>query len=57
MATYSKFIGSIIGGAIGLAGLFGFSEQLAAVTPEVQGGIVMLLSMVATYFAPANKTD
>ena len=57
MGTYSKLIAGIIGGVVGLLGLFGFEEQLAAVTPEVTAGVVTLLSMVCVYFAPKNTED
>ncbi len=55
MGNYSKLIGSIVGGLIGL----GVSKGLLpaeANTPEIIGAVTTLFAAVSTYLFPANKT-
>lgn len=55
MGNYSKLIGSIVGGLVGIAASFGLPTEWA--TPEIQGAIVTLFSAVATFIFPANKSS
>lgn len=53
MKRYSKLVGSVVGAAAGVAIAFGvLPEQFA--TAEYQSAIVLILSGLLTYFAPAN---
>ena len=56
MANYSKLIGSIIGGLVGLGLAWGLPLEWA--TQEMQEALNMLLTPLAsalgTYLAPAN---
>lgn len=56
LGTYSKLIGSIVGAAVGAAVAFGILPDGLA-TPELQASLVAILSAVATYLFPANKTS
>jgi len=54
MGNYSKFIGSLVGGIIGLVG------SVVALPAEFQsaefiGAISVALSAIATFIFPANK--
>lgn len=52
---YSKLWGSLIGGAIGVAiSKFGLPAEFGS--PEVVGGLTMLVSAFCTWLAPANTT-
>lgn len=53
MGNYSKLIGSIVGGVVGIAVSFGLPAEWA--TPELQGAIVVVLSAIATFIFPSNK--
>lgn len=56
LGNYSKLIGSIVGAAAGALVAFGvLPEELA--TPELQAALVAVLSALATYLFPANKTS
>ena len=55
MMQYSKIIAGILGGVLGLAIQTGVDVPAAAMAPELQAGAVSILSMLAVYFAPANK--
>jgi hypothetical protein len=55
MGNYSKLIGSIVGGVVGIAATFGLPAEWA--TPEIQGAIVVILSAIATFIFPANKAS
>jgi hypothetical protein len=56
MGNYSKVIGAVVGGVVGLLGSrFGLPTDWA--TPEVQGAITILLSAGATFLFPANKPN
>ncbi len=54
MGNYSKAIGALVGGVIGLlGGIFALPAEWQ--TPEVIGAITTVLSLIATYVFPANK--
>ena len=53
MGNYSKLIGSLLGGALGIAATLGLPTEWA--TPPVQGAIITLLAGIATWAFPANK--
>lgn len=54
MANYSKLIGSIVGGVIGLlVSNYGLPAELN--TPEMIAAVTALVCAAGTYFAPANK--
>lgn len=55
MGNYSKLIGSIVGAAVGALVAFGVLPDSLA-TPELQASLVALLSAIATFVFPANKT-
>lgn len=51
--NFSKLIGSLVGGVIGVGvSKFGLPAEVA--TPEIQGAITVLLSALATFLFPAN---
>jgi hypothetical protein len=53
MGSYSKLIGSIIGGVAGwLASRYALPPELTS--PEIQGAATIILSAAATYLFPAN---
>lgn len=55
LGSYSKLIGSIVGAAAGALVAFGVLPDSLA-TPELQASLVAVLSAIATYLFPANKT-
>jgi hypothetical protein len=56
MGNYSKLYGSLTGGIIGFViSRLGLPAALA--TPEVQGALTIILSALATWAFPANKTS
>jgi len=54
MGNYSKFFGAVSGGVVGILVNMGIPAEW--VTPEIQGGIVVLLSSLFTYAFPPNTT-
>jgi hypothetical protein len=54
MGNYSKLIGSLVGGLLGMLVSFGILPAEWA-TPEIQAAIVTLLSSIFTFAFPANK--
>lgn len=54
MGNYSKLIGSLVGGLLGMLVSFGVLPAEYA-TPEIQMSIVTLLSTLFTFAFPANK--
>jgi len=54
MGNYSKLIGSIVGGLLGLGVSKGILPAELA-TPEIVAAITALFAAVATYLFPANK--
>jgi hypothetical protein len=53
MGSYSKLIGSIVGGVAGwLASRYALPPTLTS--PEIQGAATVILSAVVTYLFPAN---
>ena len=54
MSNYSKLFGSLIGSALGLGAAFGVDMDW--MTPQVQGGLIGVMSLIGTFAAPANKT-
>lgn len=54
LGNYSKVIGSIVGALAGALVSFGLLPAELA-TPEIQAGVIAILSAVATYAFPANK--
>lgn len=55
LGNYSKFIGSIVGGVVGiLVSNFGLPEAFAS--PEIQSMVTVALSAAFTYAFPANKS-
>ena len=52
MGAYSKFFGAIVGGIAGILVSMGIPSEWA--TPEIQGGIVTVLSAIFTYAFPPN---
>jgi len=54
MGNYSKLIGSLVGGALGMLVSFGILPAEYA-TPEIQTSIVTLLATFLTFIFPANK--
>ena len=55
LGNYSKFIGSIVGGVVGMLTAIGIPVEWA--TPEMQSAIVVAMSAIFTFFFPANKTE
>lgn len=59
MSNYSKFIGSIVGGVIGIGlvwiGMADSAGIPAAYQPFVDALTMMITSAIGTYIAPANK--
>lgn len=55
LGNYSKLIGSIVGAAAGALVAFGVLPDALA-TPELQASLVAVLSAIATFLFPANKT-
>lgn len=54
VSGHSKLIGSLVGGALGLAvSRFGLPAEWAS--PEVVAAITTLASVAFTYWAPANQ--
>jgi hypothetical protein len=54
LGNYSKAIGALVGGIFGvLVSRYGLPEAFA--TPEIQGAVVTLLAVAATWAFPANK--
>jgi hypothetical protein len=54
MGNYSKLIGSLVGGVIGIAvSRWGLPAEWA--TPEIQGAVTVILGAAATFIFPANK--
>jgi hypothetical protein len=54
MGNYSKLIGAIVGGVVGLLGSkYALPAEFSS--PDIQAAITLILSAVATYFFPANK--
>jgi len=54
MGNFSKLIGSLVGGGLGMLVSFGILPAEYA-TPEIQAAIVTLLSAAFTFLFPANK--
>jgi hypothetical protein len=54
MGNYSKLIGAVVGGVIGLLGS-AFALPTDWATPEIQGALTVLMSALFTFFFPANK--
>ena len=52
MKKYSKLIGSVIGALLGIAAAFGL--EVEAFTPEVQASLIVVMTAIATFIAPAN---
>lgn len=52
MKNYSKLIGSVIGALVGIAAAFGFNVE--AFTLELQASLIVVLTAIGTYIAPAN---
>jgi len=55
MGAYSKFIGSLVGGLIGLLGST-FALPAEWQSPEMVSAITMVLSGIMTFFFPANTS-
>lgn len=54
MANYSKLVGQVIGGVIGI--LAGVGLDVAWATPEIVGAIAVLIGgAIGTYAAPPNR--
>lgn len=54
MSNYSKLIGSVVGGVLGLAvAKWGLPAEWAS--PEMAAAITLILGSVATFAFPANK--
>lgn len=54
LGNYSKMIGSVVGGVLGLlVSIFGLPAEFAS--PEVQGLVTVIMSAVFTYAFPANQ--
>lgn len=54
--SYSKLIGSFVGGIFGFAvANWGFPAEWA--TPEIQGAVTVIMSSAFTYFFPKNKPN
>lgn len=53
MGNYSKLIGSIVGGLVGLGVSIGLLPD-SVNDPEIIGAITVLFSAIATYAFPAN---
>lgn len=52
MMKYSKLIGSVVGALVGIAAAFGLNVE--AFTPEVQASLIVVLTAIGTFIAPAN---
>lgn len=61
MSKYSKFVGAIVGGVIGLimaaVGLADAAGVPAAYQPMVDAVTTMVTSALGTYIAPPNATE
>ena len=56
MGNYSKAIGSVLGGIVGIVGAFGIPMEWA--TPEVQMGITTVVgALIGTFVSPANNPN
>ena len=54
MSNYSKLIGSLIGGVVGMLAAFGI-DLSGVMTAEVQSAIATVLgSLIGTFIAPKN---
>ena len=54
MGNWSKLIGTLVGGLLGLAVNFGLIPD-GAITADVQSALVVLLAALGTAIFPANK--
>ena len=54
MGAYSKFIGAIVGGLLGLLGST-FALPAEWQSPEMVSSITMILSAISTFLFPANS--
>ncbi len=54
MGMYSKLIGSIVGGIMGLLGSK-YAMPADMQSPEMVAALTTVLSAIATFFFPANK--
>jgi hypothetical protein len=52
MKKYSKLVGSVVGALVGIAAAFGLNVE--AFTPEVQASLIVVLTAIGTFMAPAN---
>lgn len=54
MGNYSKFLGALVGGVLGmLVNVFALPEAWAS--DEMQGAVIVILSAVLTYVFPPNN--
>jgi hypothetical protein len=54
MMNYSKLLGSLVGGVLGIGvSKFGLPSEMAS--PDIVASIVTVLSALATFLAPANR--
>jgi hypothetical protein len=56
MGSYSKLIGSIVGGVVGWLGSK-YALPASLTSPEIQAAATLILSAVATYLFPANTAS
>jgi len=54
MGNYSKLIASLVGAAAGILVSYGLVPE-DAVNAEVQAALVVVITGLVTYLAPANK--
>lgn len=55
MGKYSKLIGTLIGGVIGIGITLGFlPEEFAEKQSEIIAAVTLLTGLIGTFFAPKN---
>lgn len=53
MAKYSKLIGALVGVAVSFGAIYGFDLAFLQ-DPAVMGAVTTVVTMIATFVAPAN---
>ena len=51
-----KAVGATLGGSLGALIVWALNTYVGEVTPELEAAIIVVVSAVITWFAPANET-